>query len=132
MGTSHRKARSRFSAVALAVVACAGAGCAYAYLTNWSDSARQRSAVRSLLSDPDSAQFRSERAGPPTAYRPVVWCGEVNARNRAGGMAGFTRYVVMFRKDEPWLERFFFLPTDVMVDTGDAQFAMRWDAVCIN
>lgn len=42
------------------------------------------------LSDPDSAQFRNFRgysfSGPTGGY---VVCGEVNAKNRLGGYAGF-------------------------------------------
>jgi len=131
-GTARVKPRSRLAAIAGAVLIAAGALGAYAYATRWSDAARQRAAVRALLTDPESAVFRGEFAGARVLYRPVVWCGEVNARNRMGGMAGFTRYVVMFRKDETWLERFFFLPIDVMVDSGDPQFATRWETVCIN
>lgn len=131
-GMARAKPRSRSAAIAAAALIAVGALGAYAYATRWSDAARQRAAVRALLTDPESATFRGEFAGPRVAYRPVVWCGEVNARNRLGGMVGFTRYVVMFRKDEPWLERFLFLPIDVMVDAGDPQFATRWDTVCIN
>ena len=57
---------------------------------------RQREAVRKELSDPASAQFRNER---PSGRFPNAWCGEVNARNRMGGMAGFARYVVELRPD---------------------------------
>jgi len=45
-------------------------------------------AVRQALSDPEAAQFRSVRKAGQG------WCGEVNARNRAGGYAGFRPFLV--------------------------------------
>lgn len=53
--------------------------------------AEQRAMVRELLNDPDSAVFRNARESPRA---PGLWCGEVNARNKMGGMVGFTRYMV--------------------------------------
>ena len=61
-----------------------------------SSKGRQREAVRKELSDPASAEFRNER---PSVRFPNAWCGEVNARNRFGGMVGFTRYVVELRPE---------------------------------
>ena len=57
---------------------------------------RQREAVRKELNDPASAEFRNER---PSVRFPSAWCGEVNARNRMGGMVGFTRYVVELKPE---------------------------------
>lgn len=49
--------------------------------------------VKLFLNDPESAQFRSVRRSSNSRYE--AWCGEVNARNKMGGMAGFTRFVVV-------------------------------------
>lgn len=42
--------------------------------------------VRSMLTDPESAQFRN------VEFRKGTVCGEVNARNRFGGYVGFTPF----------------------------------------
>lgn len=54
--------------------------------------------VRALLRDPGSAVFsgdvvREAPDRPETPYREFHVCGEVNARNAFGGMAGAVRYV---------------------------------------
>ncbi|WP_374347735.1 hypothetical protein [Chitinimonas sp.] len=56
----------------------------------------QKLAILGILNDPQSAMFRNvfQSKSPPHA-----WCGEVNARNRMGGMIGFTRYIVDLPKD---------------------------------
>ena len=48
-------------------------------------------AVLSELRDPSSAQFRNVRR-IQRDNGSTVFCGEVNARNGYGGMAGFTRF----------------------------------------
>lgn len=51
-----------------------------------------REEVKRNLNDSASAEFRAE-----TVYRlpdNTVVCGEVNAKNRYGGYAGFSKYVV--------------------------------------
>jgi hypothetical protein len=58
---------------------------------------QQRDEVREYLNDPDSAVFRRDFAALTGKH---VWCGEVNARNRMGGMIGFTRYVIYLRAGE--------------------------------
>lgn len=50
-----------------------------------------QAAVRSILRDPGSAEFRNHRIGSYQG-REVV-CGEVNSANGFGGMSGFQRYV---------------------------------------
>ena len=57
-----------------------------------------RAVVKHHLIDPESATFRHERV---SARDPEVWCGEVNARNRMGGMVGYTRFVATVRPGEP-------------------------------
>jgi hypothetical protein len=75
----------------IGLLALAGAAGWWYYAANKSPEALHRKVVLAYLNDPDSAQFRG-------AYQSkrdqVVWCGEVNAKNRMGGMVGFTRYVV--------------------------------------
>lgn len=51
-----------------------------------------KQAVRSNLNDPDSAVFKDLRLNMYHGDRYV--CGEVNARNRMGGLVGFTRFFV--------------------------------------
>ncbi len=46
------------------------------------DSAGERT-VRASLNDPDSAQFREVRQ---SKRNNTIWCGQVNAKNRFGGM----------------------------------------------
>lgn len=52
---------------------------------------RQREAVRRFMFDPQSAVFRNDAVSP---RNPSVWCGEVNGRNRMGGLVGYSRYTV--------------------------------------
>ncbi|MBI2571103.1 MAG: hypothetical protein HYV63_29205 [Candidatus Schekmanbacteria bacterium] len=61
-----------------------------------SPAGRQRAAVRQLMFDPESASFRNEHS---SSNKPLFWCGEVNGRNRMGGMVGFRRYVVELQKE---------------------------------
>lgn len=51
-----------------------------------------KAAVSRNLNDPDSAQFRDLRL--TTYHGKRFMCGEVNARNRMGGLVGFTRFFV--------------------------------------
>ena len=50
--------------------------------------AKERAAAG--LIDPDSAQFRNVIVSKADA---MIYCGEVNGKNRFGGMVGFTRFV---------------------------------------
>lgn len=52
--------------------------------------------VRLFLNDPDSVQFRDVKQ---SKREKLAWCGELNARNRMGGMVGFTRYVILLPED---------------------------------
>ncbi len=49
--------------------------------------------VRMQLVDPNSAEFRAMRV-VRDQYGSNAVCGEVNAKNRAGGYAGFRRFMV--------------------------------------
>lgn len=51
-----------------------------------------REYVKLFLSDPASVQFRGSKQ---STRSPRAWCGELNAKNRMGGMVGFTRYVLV-------------------------------------
>ena len=55
---------------------------------------KAHSEVAKLLFDGESAQFRNDRVLylPPASDKIV--CGEVNAKNRLGGYAGYALYVV--------------------------------------
>ncbi|QHE86506.1 hypothetical protein [Hydrogenophaga sp. BPS33] len=57
-----------------------------------SPDSEHREYVKLFLNDPESAQFRSVEQ---SRRRALAWCGEVNAKNRMGGLAGFTRYVLV-------------------------------------
>lgn len=50
---------------------------------------KAREAIRTQLIDAESARFRNEE----TAEKGAVVCGEVNAKNRMGGYAGFVPYI---------------------------------------
>lgn len=47
------------------------------------------------LADPESARFRNVRISSNWTVAGSVACGEVNARNRAGGYVGYQRFVVL-------------------------------------
>ena len=57
---------------------------------------RQQEAVKRYLNDADSALFRSEHESKVSRE---FWCGEINAKNKMGGMVGFQRYVVELQRD---------------------------------
>jgi hypothetical protein len=76
----------RSKLVCHAIFACAVlAGCSP------SEDAIHKQVVSLHLNDPSSAVFRG---GFKSKSGTGVWCGEVNARNKMGGMVGFTRYIV--------------------------------------
>jgi len=61
-----------------------------------------QSAVKATLNDPSSAQFKDVKRCPGD---PAVWQGQVNAKNRMGGYAGY--------------EPFFYDGVSVAVAIGD-------------
>lgn len=90
----------------------------------------QRDAVKGVLNDPDSAQFRNARQAK---REPGMWCGEVNAKNRLGGMVGFSRYVVVLANPtKNWGEpQVSIEPREGSTDV-DARIAFngRWSIYC--
>lgn len=115
--------------IVLGLLLAAGAAW-YAWDTKFSPEARHKTIARSLLKDPDSAQFRFARRSKRDTD---TWCGELNARNSMGGMVGFKRYVLTTPKDPELLlaedRELFFLLTK-MVEDGDGGFTGRWRAFC--
>jgi len=83
--------RRSIIAAALVTVSLAGSVVAYrAYLVD-----QLRRPVLALLSDPDSAQFRSERLFSGWTLDNSALCGEVNTRNRMGGYVGYAHFTVV-------------------------------------
>jgi hypothetical protein len=72
-------------------------------------------AVKQLLKDPDSAQFRNvkEFTGPV--------CGEVNSKNGFGGYVGFSKFIVVgsFKSPSVYLE-----------GQSEVPFQLAWEAAC--
>jgi hypothetical protein len=67
------------------ITACAAvAGC--------SDTGAAEKAVRGMLKDPDSAEFRNLRVVDKPSVQEGVVCGEVNAKNSYGGYNGFKEF----------------------------------------
>lgn len=83
-----------------------------------------RGFVSERLHDAASAEFRNVRQSPRSQ---TIWCGEVNGRNRMGGMVGFTRFVV-----DVQLEQLNFAPLRDSTDpTSEAAvFRSRWSTFC--
>lgn len=104
------------------------AGAAVWFVQERSPDAQHREIVRLHLNDPDSAVFRNTR--PAARGGPGVWCGELNAKNRMGGMVGFTRYVAELPgeglgttpEDAKLLSKVTF--------DESAGFGAKWDLMC--
>jgi len=77
--------------------------------------------VKQNLIDPGSAEFRNSRL---SRENKGVWCGEVNAKNRMGGMAGFTRYILMVPGYSPNI-----LMGSLKFD-GSPEFQESWNVWC--
>ena len=75
------------------------------------------SSIKRKLVDPDSARFRNVRAYPQDSGTTAV-CGEVNAKNRAGGYNGYQRFISAGIDKYTWLET-------EMEDMGEA-----WSTFC--
>ena len=92
---------------------------------------RQQEVMLRYLFDPASAQFRNVRQ---SRGEQTAWCGEVNARNRMGGMVGFRRYVVVLysindRAANP-LDRVDVDPDEPSGSAKQAAFDQRHAAFC--
>lgn len=61
------------------------------------------SSIKRKLVDPGSARFRNVRAYPQASGTTAV-CGEVNAKNRAGGYNGYQRFISAGIDKYTWLE----------------------------
>jgi hypothetical protein len=111
----------------VAIVVTVGAAAVAAWEFGLSPKATQRTVVKSFLNDPDSAEFRNEFKAPRGKN---VWCGEVNAKNRLGGMVGFTRYVLEMSPHAD-LQRIHFddQTRGIGVRDGGA-FGGTWSAFC--
>lgn len=115
---------------AIAGLAIVGAGIAvWAWQRHAAPQALHRQAVLERLFDAHSALFRDE-------FQPsgsdTVWCGQVNSRNRMGGMAGYTRYVVLFDPrwpSDPALADVYF-DQEGANNRGAPAFALRWNSYC--
>lgn len=76
-------------------------------------------AVKDVLKDPESAQFRNEHVRIDYRGALPILCGEVNARNSMGGYTGFQRFTVQ-RGGQPVFED----PDD------DSIFPVLWRVQC--
>ena len=110
-------------AIGGACAALAIAGVAYDWRTNRSPEALSIAVVKSKLNDPDSAVFRNHQKAKRGG--DGVWCGDVNARNRMGGMVGFTKYVLAMESD-----RDLAFMDQVHFDDGNAEFHGKWSLMC--
>lgn len=110
-------------AIGGACVALVLAGVAYDWKTNRSPEALSIAVVKSKLNDPDLAVFRNHQKAKRGGEG--VWCGELNARNRMGGMVGFTKYVVAMEPD-----RNLAVLDQVHFDDGNTEFRGKWSLMC--
>lgn len=76
--------------LAVVVIAVLAAVALFGYRAHLIDELRKP--VLAQLNDPDSAQFRNERAIGDWTLDGTVLCGEVNTKNRMGGYVGYTPY----------------------------------------
>lgn len=103
---SKEKAKPVEEAVAYAEAAPA-APAAPAEDASYSDVAVQSAAMIALkekLTDPGSAKFRRVTVHRQSSGTKVV-CGEVNAKNRAGGYNGYVRFVSLGTTEYTYLEQ---------------------------
>ncbi|WP_295377219.1 hypothetical protein [uncultured Pseudacidovorax sp.] len=113
------------------LLALLAGGGAYLWQTSLSPQAKARSVVRAHLNDPESAVFRGDFPSKNRAT-PGVWCGELNARNRMGGMVGFTRYVAEIEQDRSLavLDTVTFDSPSMANPSAGAAFESKWRAFC--
>lgn len=77
--------------------------------------------LKMSLVDPESATFRATRV---SKERNTIWCGEVNSRNRMGGFAGFTKYIVMLPDTDYGIE------LENVALEGSNGFSESWNVWC--
>lgn len=80
---------------------------------------RGQEAVRRMLKDPDSAEFRNVRFHQGKDGVPMT-CGEVNSKNSFGGYGGFQRFISAGRDELTYLSE--------QMDASD--FAEVWNRFC--
>ena len=88
----------------------------------------QREVVKAAMVDPESAQFRNDV--PAVRGGAGVWCGEVNGRNRMGGMVGFSRYVAQVYADRELGSVMDRVDFERVGDDADSGFPNKWRAFC--
>lgn len=87
----------------------------------YSDTAVMASAmsrVKDKLVDPGSARFRNVNVVVQPSGTKAV-CGQVNAKNRAGGYSGYEHFISAGTADFTWLE------------SQVPDFAAAWNQVCV-
>lgn len=122
---------ARLNIAALCVFALAGCG----------DEGEAKTAVKSLLNDPDSAQFSELKRGKSKGDI----CGVVNAKNRMGGYVGNTPFmyeknlemasIVTAPEDRDFRSIWLGMRTDSYAEEfikvmSQCQALERWDSVC--
>jgi hypothetical protein len=79
---------------------------------------RRQQAVKRQLVDDRSARFRNVTVVVQSAGTKAV-CGEVNSKNRAGGYAGYRRFISAGTDQHTYLEE------------QVPEFASAWNEVCV-
>jgi len=98
--------------------------------------AQAKDAIRYVLKDPDSAQFRGTTPffktlynfgfGAAGSYEPLwALCVEVNAKNSYGGYTGYQSWLVKFRNGRPVRDALGVMHSEYDCNTGPMQFARR-------
>lgn len=87
-----------------------------------------RRIVKLHLTDPDSAVFRQPFKAK---YGGDVWCGEINAKNRYGGMAGFRRYIAEMPPPATAKDDRSLVEASWVTPEGADGFDAKWNLMCI-
>jgi hypothetical protein len=120
-----------FAAVAGFVILLLGTH--WFYVRHLSNEALHRKVLLAWLNDPDSAQFKP---AINSLRDSTIWCGQVNARNRMGGMTGFTRYVVYLNDEkniQDPINEVYFEPYDAISEEAKDKsmiFIAKWNIFC--
>ena len=90
-----------------------------------------RAVVEERLHDATSAVYRGVH---PSQRVGGVWCGELNAKNRMGALAGFHRFIAEIQKDRD-LSSFDQVSFEPTIDSDDptskaATFRSKWRSFC--
>jgi hypothetical protein len=119
--------------IGMGLLVLAVAASAWHYQQNMTPQALHKKVVLGYLNDPDSAKFGTQFQ---STRDKTVWCGEVNAKNKMGSMAGFTRYVV-YLNDHADIAG---IRNEIYIDSPDAVgdaakdaamvFVSKWNIFC--